>query len=146
MIIKEMNEKDAKEICGWEYDSEYVIYNIGGWNNALKDKWAITDETKRKEQFRSMYQSNKLIGYFRLINKEDKIKIGLGLHPSLCGLGLGNIFLLNILDYDELKNKIIELEVRKFNKRAINCYKKVGFEIVNQNDDFFIMILNNLKK
>lgn len=146
MIIKEMTEKDAKEICSWEYDSEYSIYNIGGWNNALKDKWAITDITKRKQQFRSMFENNKLIGYFRLIEKEAIIKIGLGLHPSLCGLGLGNKFLLNILNCDELKNKTIELEVRKFNKRAINCYKKVGFEIIDQNDEFFIMILNNLKK
>lgn len=144
MIIKEMSEIVAIEICSWKYDSQYAVYNVGGWNEALKNKWAITDKNKRQEQFRCVYDdSDNLIGYFRIIKNNNRIKIGLGLHPKLCGLGLGNKFLLTILNCDELKNKIIELEVRKFNKRAIKCYEKVGFKISDKNNDFYIMTLNN---
>jgi len=146
MIIRKMTETEAKEICSWEYNSEYSIYNIGGWNKALNDNWAITNMIKREEQFRSVCNdNNKLIGYFRIIKNKDKIKLGLGLHPNLCGLGLGKEFLLNILDYNEVKNKVIELEVREFNKRALKCYEKVGFKIIDKNKDFILMSLNNKK-
>ena len=54
------------------------------------------------------------------------------MHPEKCGKGIGKEFVNFILNTQELKNKIITLEVRSFNKRAIKCYQSVGFELVDK--------------
>ena len=149
MIVNYMSEIDAKEICGWEYPDEYKIYNIGSWDNAVNKSWAIANEQLRKEQFRSIYDNNQLLGYFRFKKDNNKIILGLGIHPNKCGKGIGKQFMTFILNTQELKNKLIELEVREFNKRAINCYQSVGFKIIKKEEketiigkDIFVIMQN----
>ena len=94
-------------------------------------------------------ESNNLCGYIRFIENKDFVLVGLGLKPSLCGQGLGNI-LMKLLKNECKKrygSKKIALEVRSFNKRAIKCYERSGFKItdVYQKDtligsDEFIMM------
>lgn len=147
MITKIMNEQAAKEICSWKYPNEYSVYNMGSWDNVVKQNWAITNELKRQEQFRSIYEKDELIGYFRFRLIDDVINIGLGMKPELCGHGKGKEFLTFILNTKELKDKKTELEVREFNKRAIKSYEQVGFKIIrkeeretlNGKDNFIIM-------
>jgi len=65
--------------------------------------------------------------------QKDFVLVGLGLKPSLCGQGLGNI-LMELLKNECKKRyggKKIALEVRSFNKRAIKCYERAGFEITD---------------
>lgn len=147
MITKIMTEQDAKEICSWKYLNEYSVYNMGSWDDVVKQNWAITNEIKRQEQFRSVYEKDELIGYFRFRLIDDVINIGLGMKPELCGHGKGKEFLAFILNTKELKDKKIELEVREFNQRAIKSYEQVGFKIIkkeeretlNGKDNFIIM-------
>lgn len=49
MILKNMTEKDAKEICDWEYPGEYDIYNIGGFKKAKDNNWGISKEYIREK-------------------------------------------------------------------------------------------------
>lgn len=130
MEYKVMSEDEAKQICTWKYPNEYAVYNMDNWDVVTKQKWAIADELKRQEQFRSIYENDELIGYFRYRLIDNVINIGLGMKPELCGQGKGHEFLKFILTTEELKNKKIELEVREFNKRAIKSYEQVGFKIV----------------
>ena len=155
MILKHMTEDDAKNICNWEYFGEYSIYNVGGWQNAVDNKWAIAAEETRKEQFRIVCEENKeMLGYFRFRLEHKKIILGLGMHPEKCGKGIGKQFMEFILNTKELKGKLIELEVRNFNKRAIKCYQSVGFKIIGKKekdtligkDVFIIMQNDNTKK
>ena len=147
MNIKITTEQDAKEICSWTYPDEYSVYNMGTWDRVVQEKWAIANEEKRQEQFRSVYENNKLIGYFRFRDIDGIINIGLGMKPELCGQGKGKQFLQYILSTEELKNKNIELEVRNFNARAIKSYENVGFkkiketekEILQEKDIFIVM-------
>ncbi len=97
-------------------------------------KISATIEEKRKNEFTAVIdESNNLCGYIRFIENKDFVLVGLGLKPSLCGQGLGNI--LTELLKNECKkrygSKKIALEVRSFNKRAIKCYEKAGFEITD---------------
>ena len=67
-----------------------------------------------------------------IVNSEFRsFKIGIGLKPSFCGQGHGAKIMTLLIE--ECKRRfsenIIALEVRSFNKRAINCYNNVGFEI-----------------
>lgn len=59
--------------------------------------------------------------------------ISLCLAPQYCGHGLGNAVMALILAEAERKapGKRPELEVRAFNRRAIACYARCGFEIID---------------
>ncbi|URZ05169.1 GNAT family N-acetyltransferase [Clostridium felsineum] len=132
LILKEFTKAHAKEICTWKYAGEYAIYNYPTWNIVCKEKWAITIEEKRKKEMFSLVDDyDNLCGYIRLQNKQESILMGVGLKPNLCGQGLGNI-LMKIVKNQCKKvypNKLIVLEVRAFNERAVKCYKKAGFKL-----------------
>lgn len=123
-------EKHTKEICNWKYEGEYSIYNYPNYSRAINEKWAITIKQKREKEFFSIVnECNELYGYVRFQTKEKEILVGIGLKPTLCGKGLGNVAMKLIIKECAYLYpfKDIILEVRKFNKRAINCYKKAGF-------------------
>ena len=129
-----LTEDHAKQICCWKYEEIYSIYNYPDWDTLNQQRWGITIEEKRKNEFTAVIdESNNLCGYIRFIEKKDFVLVGLGLKPSLCGQGLGDM-LMELLKNEcknRYDNKKIALEVRSFNKRAIKCYKKSGFEITD---------------
>jgi ribosomal protein S18 acetylase RimI-like enzyme len=130
--IEEFTEQHSKEICDWKYDGEYSIYNLPAWDKVCNDNWAITVEEKRKKEFYAIVDDyNNLCAYLRLQNKIQYVVFGIGLKPSLCGQGLGNT-LMEIAKQQcatQYPNRRIALEVRSFNKRAIECYKKAAFTV-----------------
>ena len=129
-----LTEDHAKQICCWKYEEIYSIYNYPDWDTLNQQRWGITIEEKRKNEFTAVIdESNNLCGYIRFIENKDFVLVGLGLKPSLCGQGLGDM-LMELLKNEcknRYDNKKIALEVRSFNKRAIKCYKKSGFEITD---------------
>ncbi|GAA0117000.1 GNAT family N-acetyltransferase [Clostridium senegalense] len=129
-----LTEDSAKEICSWKYTNEYSIYNYPSWSKMCNENWGITNEEKRKSEFNSIIDElNNLCGHIRLVNRNDYIIIGIGLKPSLCGKGFGAIIMDLVKDKCKYKypNKPIILQVRSFNKRAIKCYTKTGFNIID---------------
>lgn len=132
--LEYLDENYAKQICSWKYNDEYSVYNYPEWESISKQNWAITVEEKRKNEFVAVI--NKcfgLCGYIRFNNNYNYVLVGLGLKPDLCGQGLG-YKLMDILKSESRRrynNKTIILEVRSFNKRAINCYKKSGFKVLD---------------
>jgi ribosomal-protein-alanine N-acetyltransferase len=129
--LTDFTETHARDICTWKYDGEYSIYNYPEWDKISNEKLAITMEEKRKNEFLAVINDyNRLCGYLRLMDKHEYILVGIGLKPSLCGKGLGSTLMEILKQHCEriYPNKNIILEVRSFNKRAINCYKKSGFK------------------
>ena len=129
-----LTKDHAKQIYCWKYEEIYSIYNFPDWDTLNKQRQGITIEEKRKNEFTAVIdESNNLCGYIRFIENRDFVLVGLGLKPSLCGQGLGTI-LMELLKNECKKrygSKKIALEVRSFNKRAIKCYEKAGFEITD---------------
>lgn len=128
-IIKGFTLYDAQEICKWKYEYPYDVYNYPSWDTIEKQKWAITQPQKRRDEFHSVYAENKLTGYFRLVKHKNYYLLGLGLNPEVCGKGNGLKFVKLILSYLNFNHEryCIQLEVRDFNKRAIKCYEEAGF-------------------
>lgn len=62
--------------------------------------------------------------------------IGFGLKPELTGKGQGFNFIIEGVNFGIEKFKYdgrcVMLAVALFNQRAINLYKRLGFEIVNE--------------
>lgn len=148
-----LTENYARQICDWKYESKYSIYNFPKWDIIVRQNWGIAIESKRQNEFCSVIsQFGDLCGYIRFINNNDYVLVGLGLNPSLGRQGLGND-LMELLKHEckrRYGNKIIVLEVRSFNKRAIRCYGRAGFKVVdtyNKNtligcDEFVKMVLS----
>ncbi|HEX3017233.1 MAG TPA: GNAT family N-acetyltransferase [Caproicibacter sp.] len=131
MRLCEMTEQNAREICGWKYADEYAVYNYPDWETLQDRKWAIADSERRRNEFYSVFsQQNNLVAYFRLVRQSDGLLLGLGMKPEYCGKGFGGAFMALIVRYAQqnFPGNNLQLDVREFNRRAIKCYEKAGFQ------------------
>jgi ribosomal-protein-alanine N-acetyltransferase len=81
----------------------------------------------------------RIIGYvgFWFIVDEAHIST-IAVHPDFRELGMGELLLNCVLqEADELKARIITLEVRVSNQAAINLYKKYQFEVVGSRPRYY---------
>ncbi|WP_352418090.1 GNAT family protein [Proteiniborus sp.] len=134
-VIKEMTDKEVKEICTWKYDDIYSFYNLdeSSYEGFLNGSYySVYDEHKNLVGFCCFGQSatvpnGKLVGAY---DEAGFIDIGLGMMPVLCGKGLGDEFLKKCMEFVEEKNNIskFRLTVATFNKRAMKVYEKLGFK------------------
>lgn len=88
-----------------------------------------------KDEVKYIFEDNQqAVGMFKLIplkhrNSHIAYLGGVGIHPSYSGRGLGEKMLRAAVNLAEEKGfKRIELSVGTANQKAINLYKKVGFE------------------
>lgn len=134
ITLKRLTEEYAKLICNWRYDREYSVYNFSDWETVVENKWGLSIQEKREGEFLGVLVKGELIGYGRIHKKEDKVYIGIGLKPILCGKGYGKDIMRLLIKESKFRfpKETISLEVRSFNKRAINCYKSIGFKIIEE--------------
>lgn len=130
MTFAPLSEADARAIASWAYPPPYDVYNMPGWPQAVAQGWAIADPVRRPQQFSAIVSGGALVGYFRVQRQADTALLGLGLRPDQCGRGRGAAVVNAILDhlrtaYPDLAEAA--LEVRRFNQRAIRCYRRCGF-------------------
>lgn len=126
-----MRLEDARVIAGWHYPAPYDVYDFSDWETMTAAGWAITSAEKRASEFRTLWQDECLAAWFRLFTRpgEEKIFLGLGLNPILCGRGKGTSWVKQMVDYALAEQRTnLYLEVRDFNQRAIRCYQAVGFQ------------------
>lgn len=134
--ISAMTYEYALQISQWTYENEYSIYSFEQNKETL-------DELLNGDYIACTDANNKLAGYFcqgesaRIPTKEsfcysdDRLDIGLGMHPALCGKGMGYDFVLSGIKYLSQQRPDIRfrLTVACFNERAVSLYKKLGFTI-----------------
>lgn len=123
-------ESDKKEICNWQYPDEYAIYNFSPYEELLKNKQSFCNPA-RKKNFYSYYDGETLVGFTNIFEEENKVFIGIGVNSQYCNQGYGRMILDTAykISKELYPLKPLYLEVRTWNKRAINCYKKAGFVI-----------------
>lgn len=146
--VQAFTEDHAIQMCTWKYEVPYDVYNTD-WKTVQEQNWGMTDKRKRAEEFHSVYDGNEFVGFFRLVKKEGYFMLGLGLRPDVCGKGLGKELISLIKNYfgSYYPASTLRLEVRDFNSRAIKCYRKCGFHIIDKyrrntfmgNDRFLLM-------
>jgi [ribosomal protein S18]-alanine N-acetyltransferase len=130
---------DAQAISRWRYDGPYSAYN---GNPA-----SVASLLEPRYLYHSVHDDpGELVGYFcygedarvstgrrlGLYEREDALDIGLGMRPDLTGQGLGEEFVNAGLRHalDAYSPPAFRLTVATFNRRAINVYRRVGFEPV----------------
>jgi RimJ/RimL family protein N-acetyltransferase len=87
---------------------------------------------------------NKLVAYGHLENEANIVWLGIAIHPSFQGIGLGSKMMdLLLAKSYSFGIKEIFLSVDKENTKAINLYKKFCFKIINSQNQYFIMKKDN---
>ena len=132
LTAHKLSEGQAKEISNWEYTGEYSIYNLPSWDKMVQENYSLTDTVKRERYIGYVNEDGELVGFINLLDEGDTVFFGIGIKPNFCGKGIGKI-ITNIALIESQKkfpNKPVLLEVRTWNKRAVNCYKSQGFEII----------------
>ena len=125
-----LTEEEKRQICSWEYPDEYSIYNLGSYEQLVGKKSGFANPDNQ-HNFYGFYHRDLLVGYINLMERNNKFSVGIAVKPELCSMGYGQQILKIAVEiaHQINKHKPIGLQVRSWNKRAINCYKKAGFEI-----------------
>ncbi|WP_100012113.1 GNAT family N-acetyltransferase [Lentibacillus sediminis] len=128
--FSEMSQEQAENIASnWHYEGKYSFYDVEADEEDLVE---FLDPKKREDSHYIVKEGEEEIGFFSFNDKGDAIDIGLGMKPELTGRGLGLGFFKAGLRFvlSNYNPKEITLSVATFNDRAIQVYKKAGFESV----------------
>lgn len=125
-----LNDVEKHEICSWKYADEYEIYNLPSYE-IMQAKQVGFLNPAREQNYRAFYDGDCMVGFVNILEEEKEVFIGIGVNPSHCGKHYGQHILKEayIISKSLYPSKPLYLDVRTWNKRAINCYQKAGFEI-----------------
>ncbi len=120
--------EERKAFCDWKYDGEYALYNLMSYEEMEQKQFCFCNPKMITEAF---YDEDKLVGFCNLYDDGDEVFFGIGVNPDSCGKGYGKEMTekMYLISKELFPGKPLYLEVRAWNKRAINCYKKAGFMI-----------------
>lgn len=134
--IEPMDRNFAIEVTNWTYKPPYDFYNMDNGKEAI-------DELLNGTYFKILNENEVLVGFCCFGNsakvpigiqygaypENGTIDVGLGMRPELTGHGSGYTFVSSILEFAKAQfaTQSFRLTVAKFNERAIEVYKKLGF-------------------
>ncbi|MFC5450459.1 GNAT family N-acetyltransferase [Paenibacillus aestuarii] len=132
----------AQALCGWRYPPPYNLYNWSDWATMQHEQIEFADPLIRDNQYAAVVdEDSQLVGFVQFFPIVGVTRLGLGLHPALCGQstargtgqGLGVPF-VKLLVQEALRRapqNEIDLEVLTWNTRAIRTYERAGFHITD---------------
>lgn len=125
-----ITEDEKKEICAWQYEGEYAIYNLPPYD-VMKEKNIGFLNPKKEMNFQVFYDGNVLVGFVNLLEEENAVFVGIGVNPKFCDRHYGQTILNETyrISKEKYPHKPLYLEVRTWNKRAIHAYEKAGFKV-----------------
>lgn len=151
MMIRKLTIEDVFGMREWgkHTDPLYFDYNFPSLRDEEVIDWfKIKTQNKNKKCFGVLNEENRIVGYLTIkdIKRLRKTStLGIVFDPNYINKGYGTEAIRLFLEYYfyVLKMKTLHLDVAKFNKRAINCYKKCGFTKMGESKEKLqIQILN----
>lgn len=138
-VVVSLTESQSMELCQWNYPSPYDIYNWPTWEHMLHEDMEFADPQIRSAQYGAVVDEMKqLCGFVQFFPIIGVTRLGLGLHPELCGKGNGiGVSLVKLLVQEAQRRSPlneIDLEVLVWNERAIHTYQHAGFIITDTYD------------
>ncbi|MDQ6422227.1 GNAT family N-acetyltransferase [Paenibacillus sp. LHD-117] len=134
LTIVPLEPVHAAQVCEWKYEPPYERFNWPSWEQMQKDEIEFGDPVLRMEQYGAFLDERlTLIGYAQFFPMGNVTRLGLGLRPDLCGLGLGPAAVRRMAEEALMRSPgcEIDLEVQVWNTRAIRAYEKAGFAIAD---------------
>jgi len=127
-----MEDEEATQISGWQYEPPYDFYDATSDPDDLQE---LLDAKRRKDAYFSVFdEDGALAGFFQFEKADNTVDVGLGMRPDLTGQGLGIEYLLAGLEFarERYSPDRFTLSVATFNERAIVVYERAGFRRGNE--------------
>lgn len=138
--IRERNVDDLNGFCEFllklDDEAEFMLFEKGE-RNISKERLQKNIESVINDGNKCFValDNDKIIGYIiavreSFIRTKHVAVVVTGIVEEYCSKGIGYLLFQNIIEWAKINNvKRLELTVITENKRAINLYKKCGFEI-----------------
>lgn len=130
-----MNIRHCQEICNWRYEPPYDIYHWNEWDRMEAEEEEFGHSSIRETQYAAVLdEEGRLAGYAQFFPLVGTTRLGLGMKPELCGLGMGADFVRAIVAEAKIRapEDEIDLEVLVWNLRARKAYEQAGFRITDR--------------
>ncbi len=130
LVYRNLSEEAKRQICAWQYEGEYALYNLPTYEEMQAQQIGFLDEESEKNYY-GFWDEDVLVGFVNILEEPTEVFIGIGVNPALCGKHYGRQMLLMAyaISKELYPNKPLYLEVRTWNARAVKCYEKAGFHI-----------------
>ncbi|WP_432662009.1 GNAT family N-acetyltransferase [Wukongibacter baidiensis] len=143
--VRRLKREDVDRMLLWgKHESpEFLHYNFPELSESERDLWyKIKARDFRRRCFAIEDMEDNLVGYISLRNMKffkKQSELGIVFDPNKLSEGYGTDGLCTFLDlyFNNLRMRTLILKVAKFNKRALRCYQKCGFEIFREVFDEF---------
>ena len=144
--MRPLEDRDARAILLWRYERPYNFYNPPENN---KQDYYVAQFLDPELMFHVIVDlADNLVGFCSFGTDgqvtggdytADALDIGLGMKPELTGQGRGREFFWTILEHTQtFSPPRVRLTVATFNERAMQLYRRFGFEEVEQFIDVFL--------
>lgn len=138
--IGEFNIQDVYFMRNWgKHDNPlFEDYNFPQMDDDEIVEWYESKTLGMNKKYFSVYnEHDRFIGYLGIKHIRRMLKestLGIVFDPNFLNEGYGTEAIKTFLKYyfSDLGMKTLILEVAKFNKRALRCYEKCGFVIVDE--------------
>lgn len=139
VTITPMKLEDVYLLKDWGTHENPLLsdYNLKDLSLEELEAWCYHKIKNKNNRYFSVFnEENRFIGYMGIKNIRKIFRdsvLGIVFDPNYVNKGYGTESIITFLDYyfNEMDMKRLYLEVAKFNKRAMRCYEKCGFKIVD---------------
>jgi len=136
--LRPMTEEDGQAVCLWRYPEPYHLFRWPAWDAMVEHGKEFADPDIRASQYLSVRNGDngELVGYVQLFPMDRAIRLGMGLRPDCCDRGWGTP-LTKMVVREAMRRQPgaeVDLEVEKWNVRAIRTYEKAGFVVTDRYD------------
>lgn len=145
VFVNSMSVDEIIHLVEWDKHTDPIFkdYNFPILSNVEQIEWFKSKSAGKKRLF-SIYNFQKQhIGYMSLRNVSvlfRNAELGIVLDPKYISQGYGkdSIRVLAKWYFEKLKYCKLYLTVALYNKRAMNCYKKIGFKYRNFTEEEYL--------
>ena len=138
IIFIQMDDPYTEEVFELTKEGLYpFVDEVFGWDDEFQ-KQRMRDDYKR-EWFYWIYEANTKVGYACFKPYDHSLHLHLiVLAQKFIGNGLGKKVMAAICKIAETENRDITLSSFKCNKRAVNLYKSLNYEVTEEEEHFLL--------
>ena len=142
-IIRNASQDDYEAAYKIKKDAlQSYVEKTWGWNEEFQRKYH--EKHFEPINLKIIEVKNEPIGSLKFIKEKDHIFLSeLFIMQKYQSKKIGSRIIKDYIRKSIAKKKTVKLQVLKINKRAVNLYKKLGFEIYEKDNVYFKMIYRN---